>query len=79
MACFDETCINSPDNMDTNECRRIINCAAPLHCTCREGALIEMIGGCNLNHLKIDNKTSPVDLLCITSRPAISAQSQAKV
>lgn len=55
MARFDETCINS-DNMDTNSCRRLIYCVAPLPCTCIEGAVIDMIGGCNL---KMNNKTSP--------------------
>lgn len=61
MAWFDETCINS-DNIDMNDCRRI-NCVAPLHCTCMEGTVIDMIGGCNLNHLKMNHKTSPLGFL----------------
>lgn len=61
MAWFDETCINS-DNIDMNDCRRI-NCVAPLHCTCMEGTVIDMIGRCNLNHLKMNHKTSPLGFL----------------
>lgn len=61
MAWFDETCINS-DNIDMNDCRRI-NCVAPLHCTCMEGTVIDMIGGCNLDHLKMNHKTSPLGFL----------------
>lgn len=55
MAWFDETCITS-DNIDMNDCRRI-NCVSLLHCTCIE-AVIDMIGGCNLTCLKMNNKTS---------------------
>ncbi len=70
MVWFDETCINS-DNIDMNDCRRIINCAAP-----PEGAFIDMIAGCNLNYLKMNNKTSPLILRGINVAPDISAQHQ---
>lgn len=57
MAWFDETCISS-DNKDTNDCGRIINCAVPQHCTHIDRGVIDMFSGRNLNHLKMNNKTS---------------------
>lgn len=70
MGWFDETCINS-DNIDMNDCRRTINCVAPLHCTRIEGAVIDMIGGfkLSLRQLKMNNKRSPLVLTGITYAP----------
>lgn len=66
MACFDETCINS-DYTDTNDRWGIINCSAPLHAGCIDGATFDMIWGCYSNYLKMTIKHLVDMWLCTCS------------
>lgn len=59
MAWFEEACINF-ENIDMDDFKRIIIRVAPLHCADVERAAFDTTGDCHVDHLKINNKTSPL-------------------
>lgn len=59
MAWFEEACINF-ENIDMDDFKIIVIRVAPLHCTYVERTVFDMTGECHLDHLKINNKTSPL-------------------